>query len=107
MKAIIDEEIEIFEQTALYMSIEKQNINAIKSLLARPDLDINEKSFHIKGNNQVEQKAALHLAAEIGNLEIIRLLLEKKDIDINIEDDQGKKPIDYSENHEIKQLLSK
>ena len=53
----------------------------------------------------MEEKAALHLAVEIGNLEIIKLLLEKKDIDIK--DSHGKKPIDYSENHEIKQLLSK
>ena len=30
-----------------------------------------------------------------------------KDIDINIEDNHGKKPIDYSENYEINQLLSK
>ena len=49
----------------------------------------------------------MHLAVEIGNLGIIKLLLEKKDIDINIKDSHGKKPIDYSENHEIKQLLSK
>ena len=55
----------------------------------------------------MEQEAVLHLAAKIGNLEIIKLLLEKKEIDINIEDSHGKKPIDYSENHEIKQLLSK
>ncbi len=38
---------------------------------------------------------------------IIKLLLEKKEIDINIEDSQGKKPIDYSKNIEIKQLLLK
>ena len=107
MKAIFGNEIEIFEQTALYMSIEKQNINAIKSLLGRPDIDINEKSFHLSGNNQMEEKAALHLAVEIGNLEIIKLLLEKKEIDINIEDSQGKRPIDYSEDQEIKQILSK
>ncbi|KAK8845712.1 hypothetical protein M9Y10_020630 [Tritrichomonas musculus] len=106
-KTISGNGIEIFEQTALYMSIEKQNINAIKLLLARPDIDINEKSFHLSGNNQMEEKTALHLAVEIGNPEIIKLLLDKKDIDINIEDSHGKKPIDYSENHEIKQLLSK
>ena len=53
------------------------------------------------------QNTALHLAAEIGNLEIIKLLLEKKEIDINIEDSHGRKPIDYSKNNEIKQLLSK
>ena len=55
----------------------------------------------------MEQKASLHLAVEIGNLEIIKLLLGKKEIDINIKDSHGKNPIDYSKNHEIKQLLSK
>ena len=65
------------------------------------------KIQNYSGENQIEQKTALHLAAEIGNLEIIKLLLEKKEIVINIEDSQGKKPIDYSENYEIKQLLSK
>ena len=55
----------------------------------------------------MEQKVALHLAVEIGKSEIIKLLLEKEEIDINIEDSHGKKPIDYSDNHEIKQLLSK
>ena len=65
------------------------------------------KIQNYSGENQIEQKTALHLAAEIGNLEIIKILLNKKDIDINIEDSHGKKPIDYSENHEIKQLLSK
>ena len=55
----------------------------------------------------MKQKAALHLAVEIGNLEITKLLLEKKEIDINIKDSHGKKPIDYSKNHEIMQLLSK
>ena len=91
MKTILSNEIEIVEQTTLYMSIEKQNINAIKSLLARPDINIKEKSFHLSGNNQMEEKAALNLAVEIGKPEIITLLLEKKEIDINIEDSLGKK----------------
>ena len=59
------------------------------------------------GNNHFEKATALHLAVERRNLEIIKLLLQKEEIDINIEDSQGKKPIDYSENDEIKQLLSK
>ena len=58
-------------------------------------------------NKPIEQKAALHLAVEKENIEIIKLLLENKYIDINIKDGKGKKPIDYSENHDIKQLLSK
>ena len=70
------------------------------------DININEKSYHFSNNSQIHAKTALHLAAEMGDLEIIKLLLEKKEIDINIEDSQGKKPIDYSENNEIKKLLS-
>ena len=52
-------------------------------------------------------KAVLHLASQMENIEIIKLLLKKEGININIEDIQGKKPIEYSENHEIKKLLSK
>ena len=63
--------------------------------------------FKIISFNKNEQKAVLHLAVEKGNLEIIKLLLKKEDIDVNIEDSHGKKPIDYSQNYEIKQLLSK
>ena len=48
----------------------------------------------------------MHLATQINNAEIVKLLLEKKEIDINIEDSQGKKPIDYAKNDEIKQFLS-
>ena len=47
------------------------------------------------------------MATERENHEIIKLLLEKKEIDINIADSYGIKPIDYSENNEIKQLFSK
>ena len=67
------------------MLIEKQNINVIKSLLARTDTDTSEMSL------LPEQKSALNLAVEIGNFEIIKLLIEKKEIDIYIEDSQGKK----------------
>lgn len=48
----------------------------------------------------------LHLASKIINLEIIKLLLMIKGVDINIKDSLGKKPIYYSDNNEIKQLLS-
>ena len=105
-KSIIGKEIEIFEKTLLYMSIETQNIIVIKSLLARTDVNINEKSYHLLGNNPIQEQTALHLAAKIGNFEMIKLLLEKKEVDIHIEDHQGKKPIDYSKNDEIRQLLS-
>ena len=57
-------------------------------------------------NGIQNQKTALHHAVEINNIEIVKLLLQKKGIDINILDSQGKKPIDYSVNDEIRQLLS-
>ena len=60
-----------------------------------------------KIQNHIINEAVLHLATRIGNSTILKLLLKKKEVDINIKDSQGKKPIDYSENTEIKQLLSK
>ena len=47
----------------------------------------------------------MHFAVEKGYLEIIKLLLKNKKIDVQIEDDQGKKPIDYATNDEIQKLL--
>ena len=44
---------------------------------------------------------------QIKDIEIITLLVEKKGIDFNIIDCEGARPIDYSENPEIRKLLSK
>ena len=108
IKAIITgNDIEIYEKTALYISIENKNIKIMKLLLERDNINVNEKLYHCFANGNLEAKTALHLASELGDLEIIKHLLEKKEIDINIEDHQGKKPIDYSANDEIKKLLSK
>lgn len=106
IKAIINNEITMCEKTPLYMAIEKRNVNAIKLLLARTDININDKSFFNECNNQIQAKTALHLAAEKEDIEIIKLLLEMKEIVIDIDDFQGKKPIDYSQNDEITKLLS-
>ena len=46
----------------------------------------------------------MHLAVEKGYLEIIKLLLKNKNIDVQIEDNQGRKPIDYTTNNEIQKL---
>ncbi|KAK8844301.1 hypothetical protein M9Y10_024513 [Tritrichomonas musculus] len=105
--AIIGDEIEVIEKTSLFMSIEKKKIDAIKALLNMADIDVNEKSLYSLNDVLINEKAALHLAVENDDLDIVKLLLEKKEIDINIEDSQGKKPIDYSNNDEISQLLSK
>ena len=106
IESIIGKEIEIYAKTPLCISIEKRNINAVKLLLGRTDINVNKQSFHFLGSNQIQAKTALHLAVEIEDLEVIKLLLQKKEIDIEIEDCQGKKPIDYAKNDEIKQLLS-
>ncbi|KAK8843298.1 hypothetical protein M9Y10_025153 [Tritrichomonas musculus] len=105
-KRIIGQKGEVFEKTVLYMSIEKNDTNTIKSLLSRADIDINEKSFHYSDDNRIEEKTALHLAVENEDIEIVKLLLEKKEIDINIQDLQGRKPIDCTSDSEIRQLLS-
>lgn len=88
----------------MYFAIENENVEIVKLLLLNDKLDINV--INIIGNFD-DKTTALHLAMHINNSEIGKLLLEKKDIDINIEDFQGKKPIDYAKNDEIKQLLSK
>ena len=51
-------------------------------------------------------KTALHFAVEKGYLKIIKLLLKNKKIDIHVEDDQGRRPIDYAINNETKELLN-
>ena len=50
-------------------------------------------------------KTALHCAVENDDIEIVKLLLEKKNIDINAIDTICKKPIEYSQSEEVKQLL--
>ena len=47
----------------------------------------------------------LHLSVKKGCLEIIKLLLENKKINIQAKDDQGRKPIYYANDNEIKKLL--
>ena len=51
-------------------------------------------------------KSPLHLAVEKQNLEIVKLLLKNKGINIHTKDNQGKEPIDYTKNKEIRQLLN-
>ena len=49
---------------------------------------------------------ALHFACQIPNFEIVKLLLTNNKIDVDIKDLEGKKPIDYTSEESIKQLLS-
>ena len=105
-EAIIGTDIEILEKTPLYIAVENRNIEAVRLLALNKYINVNEKSFHLIGNVRIEERTQLHIAVENGYFEIIKLLLECKEIDINVEDEQGKKPIDYASNDDIKQLLN-
>lgn len=82
MKAIITgNNIEIYEKTPLYISIENKNIQIIKLLLGRDNINVNEKSYYYFVNGNIEEETALQLASKLVDLEIIKLLREKKEID--------------------------
>ena len=105
LEATIQDEIDVFEKTPLYIAVENKNIEAIQLLLSLGEINVNEKSFYFHGNNQIQEKTPLHLAVEKEYIEIIKILLENKNIDVDIEDEQGKKPIDYTSNNEIIKML--
>jgi ankyrin repeat protein len=57
------------------------NIDIVKLLLERKDIDIN-----IKDN---DGWTTLIFASEYGEIDVIKLLLEREDIDINIKNNNG------------------
>ena len=61
--------------TALFASVEKENVKIVKFLLSFPNIDVNAFPMN--------KHSALHLAVEKGNIEIVKLLLTKEDIDVN------------------------
>lgn len=67
------------------ISIEKGNLEIIKLLLTREEIDVNAKTIYKEyANDKYDyEKAPLHLAIEKGNLEILKLLLSFPSIDIN------------------------
>ncbi|KAK8841958.1 hypothetical protein M9Y10_026914 [Tritrichomonas musculus] len=76
--------IKIKKRTALHIAIEKENIEIVKILLTRKDIDIN---FYWKSKIESylidDKKTALHLAVEKSNVEIVKLLLLYQNIDVN------------------------
>ena len=103
---------ENYENTALYVAVEKRNIAIIKLFLTCDKLDANvinkigSKKFYDESKKvQIHVKTVLHIAVEKEYIDVIRLLLNNKDISIKIKDEQGKNPIDYATNSEIKQLF--
>lgn len=90
-------------EAPLHMAIDKSNIKIVEILLSSPKIDVNIKTSHslIK-----ENQTPLHFAVIAKNVEIIKLLLNQKGIDVNSIDKYGKKPIDYTDDEKIKQLLN-
>ena len=74
--------LKIKNMTALHVAIEKENIEIIKLLLTRKDIDVNCLAIIFKGP-KLHQKTALHIAVENENAEIVKLLLSNQNIDVN------------------------
>ena len=64
------------------IAVESQNDNAVRLLLARRDIEVNERN--------PEGWTALHLAVRGTNEEALQLLLKHGDIQANIRDDDGR-----------------
>ncbi|KAK8838914.1 hypothetical protein M9Y10_032373 [Tritrichomonas musculus] len=77
---------ELHEKTALFLAVEKGNIEIVKLLLSKDEIDvsiINKKEFFQDnteskkwGNNLIYEKDVLFLAIENDNFEIVKLLLK-------------------------------
>ncbi|KAK8888254.1 hypothetical protein M9Y10_039319 [Tritrichomonas musculus] len=121
------------EKSPLHLAVKWGKIEIINSLLERPELDINCKSFSKAYNNftlteaeisefllkypdademkivgeEEIQETSLHIAVKKENVKIINLLVCNANIDFEVTDKQGKKPIDITDNDTIKSLLIK
>ena len=76
------------QKTALYVAIEKENIEIIKLLLANKNIDVNipnmEDAFTGGGDEMVWKRTALYNAIRKRNNDIVKLLLQNDKIDVNI-----------------------
>lgn len=55
--------------------------------------------------NEKKEHTALHIAVEKEDIQIIKALLKNKNIDIEATDELGNKPINLTNNQEVKDLL--
>lgn len=123
------------QQTALHVAIERGNIDMIKLFLKQNYIDLNKPKMTngthksplylaiekdnleivklIVDNGQFYSEfitcvpnSPLHLAVKKGNIEIIKKLL-KQDVQINAIDEEGKKPVDYTDDPNIIALFNR
>lgn len=101
------------ENTAFYRAVEIGNVEIINLLLTNSKIDVNIpfKSIYSwidyeKGTVTDQVKLPLHVAVEKGNVDVIKILLKNKNVDRNAKDFYGKRPIDFTQDIKIKQLLN-
>ena len=90
--------------SSLYLAVSNSNIDIVRLLLNHPKIDINMKS--VLYNDTKQLRTSLHKAVENKQIDIIKLLLQHKNININSLDENKKKPIDYTDDEEIKELFN-
>ena len=101
------------KKTVLYFAVEKGYNKIVKILLSNNKIDVNvvnhitieDKELNINKKHKI--RTVLHLAVKKENIDIIKDLLDRKDINRDILDEKKKKAIDYVQNDQIIQLLSK
>ncbi|KAK8836716.1 hypothetical protein M9Y10_037232 [Tritrichomonas musculus] len=98
-------------KTILFLAVSKGRLDIVQLLLKNKNIDVNETSSASISFDQnpdyITCKAPLHEAVLKGSIEIIKLLLSNEKIDPNIKDESKKKPIELTEDEEIRSLFRK
>lgn len=79
-------------------------------MLGRKDIYVNAQNHDVyKMNNGLTladgREAPLHIACMYNRVEIVKLLLKHPDIDVNILNWKGERPVNLTDNQEIKKLF--
>ena len=106
------------EKTPFYLAVEYKNIEIIQLLLQNANININVKYTKSEVKDKYDEygekcstetnriiKSPLHLAVK--NIDIIKILLNQKNIDLDAEDNEGRTPIELTNNEQIIKLFNK
>lgn len=102
-----------WEETILYLDVDAQSYDIVNILLLNENIDVNilsTISYCDYIDNEITEESiksntALNLAVINENFEMVKILLKCKNINLNIENGERQKPIELSNNDEIKFLL--
>lgn len=94
------------EVTPLFFAVNFEDFASIQILLENENIDINKKIFITISKKKIEY-TPLQLAVERENQNIVQFLLQQPKIDVNIKDEQGKTPIECTNNEQIIKLFNK